>query len=489
MRNRIWLWIAAIAIAMLAACSGTRFEPPERSGPIGLVDTGTGKQAWMALTQEEVRSRGVGTRSSRRIVTEYRYHLRLQAHDPATAQRLWSRDLKVVRDRDGGRNAQIRILGQQGDLVWVWVQDQVLALSARDGSVVADRARLLQANPGLGDVLPNELKFHTWTGDLVITLADARRVKIEVPGFRATPYRVEDENGFSQAVSMGTIWNGGYDTREFGVRHGLFDGTWIGLLSEGEARDAQDDASGDHYADSADIDDERELARRTFWRATTAYNQDFLVYGGNKGGVRGYCEDRIESRERDDQSNAFMRAAAEGRLDDYRMGDGKASPETHRQRMRECMEGFDAEKFKRIATLKRVPGAGEWLQGRLLKAVAEPGAPQWVQRGIIMKPAVRPPLRMRDPDGVLVLHRTRTDAQGRLALSRLDATFARTLWTTVLPYTDLTNRWEAGTHLLLYGNWNEERGGVTTRHQAMVSLDLASGRWQGWDVAAEKPLA
>ena len=51
------------------------------------------------------------------------------------------------RDRDGGRSAQIRILGHQGEIVWVWVHDQLLALSARDGTVVAGRATLAKRIP------------------------------------------------------------------------------------------------------------------------------------------------------------------------------------------------------------------------------------------------------------------------------------------------------------------------------------------------------
>ena len=106
-----------------------------------------------------------------------------------------------------------------------------------------------------------------------------------------------------------------------------------------------------------------------------------------------------------------------------------------------------------------------------------------------MKPAARPPQPLSDPDGVLVLHRTRMDAQGRLALSRVDGTFARTLWTAVLPYDALTNRWSVGSHLLLNGNWNEIREGVTTRHEALLSLDLANGRWQAWDIGADASLS
>ena len=95
---------------------------------------------------------------------------------------------------------------------------------------------------------------------------------------------------------------------------------------------------------------------------------------------------------------------------------------------------------------------------------------------------------MQDPDGVLVLHRTRMDAQGRLAISRVDGTFSRTLWTAVLPFAELGSRWEIGTHLLLYGGWSEQRAGVTSRHEGLVSLDLAGGRWQGWNVGADAAL-
>ncbi|MEG2942292.1 MAG: hypothetical protein RR969_12035, partial [Thermomonas sp.] len=82
-----------------------------------------------------------------------------------------------------------------------------------------------------------------------------------------------------------------------------------------------------------------------FWRAAnTAWSDDFLVYGGRKG-VQGYCEDRAESASHDDDSNAFMRAAADGNLDDYQNGARATAPATHRQRIRDCVENFDAEKF------------------------------------------------------------------------------------------------------------------------------------------------
>ena len=483
MRNAGLLAVASALVLLLVACTQSRFEPPARNGPIGLVDTGHGQQAWLATVQEEQRSRhvGSGSRSIGRWVTEYRYHLRVQAHDPATAQPQWTRELRLLRDKEGGVGAQIRILGQQGGLVWVWVHDQPLALSARDGSVLADRAALERANPAIAGLLPKELKYYTMLGELVVTLADARRMRIAVPGFQASPYQVADEAQFSRANSLSSNWNGGYATQEFGVRHGRFDDAWIGLLSEREARDAERDPSGDHYADSADIADEGDLARRTFWRATTGFNADFTRWGGGKGGVRGYCEDQISTIESREDAELLTRSSD---IEEYARNRG-VDPAVHAKRMRECVAGFDGEKFRRIVRLERVQGAGDWLQGRMLKATAVPGAPQWVQRGIMMKPAVRPPLMLHNPDGVLVLHRTRMDAQGRLAISRVDATFARALWTAVLPYSELSNRWEAGSHLLLYGEWSDEKEGVTRRHEGLVSLDLATGRWQGWEIGTQ----
>lgn len=485
MRMRAWYLVPALLV--LAACSTSTLEPPERDGPAALVDTGNGKQLWLAMTQEEQRWRNIGGRgSSSRWVTEYHYHLRLQAHDPATAQRLWSKDLKVVRDKEGGSSAQVRILGQQGDLVWTWAHDQPLALSAGDGAVVADRAKIEQANPELVGLLPNELKFYTWMGELVVTLADARRVRIVPPGLRAEPYAVANDEQFRHAGSMTSTWNGSSDTKEFGVRHGRFGEAWIGLLSEAEARDGENDGDGDHYVDSASINDERELARRGFWRMSeSGYNRDFLVYGGGKRGVQGFCEDRVSTAESREDSELLMRV---NDIEEYSRRRG-VDPETRRKRIRACLDGFDAEKYRRIVKLERIAGAGEWLQGRMLKAVVPPGPSQWaIVRGLAPKPAAIPPLRMQDPDGVLVLHRTRMDAQGRLAISRVDGTFSRTLWTAVLPFAELGSRWEIGTHLLLYGGWSEQRAGVTSRHEGLVSLDLASGRWQGWNVGADAAL-
>ena len=425
MRNATCLVFAALLALSLAACQQSTFDPPRRDGPAGLVDTGHGQQLWLATTQEEERSRHVGgSRSVGKWVNERYMHLRLQAHDPATAQRAWLKTLLVVKDEGRGTGEGIRILGQQGDRVWLWLHDRLLVLSARDASVVADRDALEKANPALKGLFPRELAFHAWTGsELVVTLADGRRMGIDPATLAASAHGIADEEAFRNAGFMTTTWNGGFDTKRFGVRNGTIGGRWIGLLSDKEARDAEQDQWGDKHFSSDEIADEGETARRSF---------------------------RV--------------AASETRKDPY------------------------GEPFVRIASLSPLPGSGPWLQGRMLKAPPAPGEPAWTRRGKWMKPMPRPPLQLHDPDGVLVLHRTRMDAQGRLALTRVGPDF-RERWTSALPIRELTNRWDLPSRLLLYGNWNAGQPDSSDMHEALLSLDPGTGRWSGWDIGAEAAIA
>lgn len=415
--------LIAVGGAVFLTGTHSEFEPPRRSGPMGLVRVDDVAALWIASTQEEEQSRYIGGRGSTgRWITHSDYHLRIQAHDPVTAQRQWLVTLKVVKDDDGGRGAQVRILGQEGAQVWVWAHDQILALSARDGSVVADRARLEAADPSLRDLLSSELKHYTWNGQLIATLVDGRHVHIAAESWAVSPYRIEDANQFSRANFMTGTWNGGYQTPEFGVRHGRFDGRWIGLFSDTEAQDAERDEWGDHFANAAEVDDEGQTARRTFWRAITG-------------------------------------------------------------RTREFSEGS----HERLLSLDRIEGAGVYLQGRLLKQTDPPGTPAFTLRGRNWRPTPGMPLRVADPEGVLVLHRTRMDSLGRLALTRVDGAFGER-WTTRLPLAELGNRWELGQRLLLFGSWDEAQPGMSDWREALISVDLTDGSWTGWEIGADSPL-
>ena len=100
----------------------------------------------------------------------------------------WARRLRSVGSNEGGHGAQARILGQQGKVVWLFVHDQPVAVSAADGAVLATREQIEQRNPALRTLVPTELTYYTFDRGLVFIAADGRRYRVEAPGYVATPY-------------------------------------------------------------------------------------------------------------------------------------------------------------------------------------------------------------------------------------------------------------------------------------------------------------
>ena len=401
--------LGALALASLcSSCSKSSFDPVEREGPPALVPQPTGEpRFWLMLKQEEQRMRylGGGSRMIGKWVTEIYFHFDLQAHDPATAERLWKKRLLTVKNEAGGHTAQARLLGQEGEVVWIFLNDQPVAISSKDGSTLADRNTLEQQNPNLRGLIPNKLDFYAYDGGLVITAADARRFRISGAEFRAQPYTPPNDDYFRQVEFMATRWNGGYHTKDFIAYQMMRDGKWLGFYSEKEAALAGNDEWGDHLAKPESIYPEGARARRTFWTARIGKTKEF----------------------------------SEGTHD------------------------------------------------RLFDVTRVSGAPEYLEAGLLIEQGTRQPLRLQDPPGVLVVHRTRLDEQGRVAMTRLDDNL-QTKWTATLPFHDLRNRYQMPGHLLLYGIVQETVKGVTGWSEHLVALDLRDGRRQGWDVQRERVL-
>ena len=350
-----------------------------------------------------------GTRTIGKWVTEIYYHFDLQAHDPATTDRLWKKRLLTVKDDSGGHTAQARILGPDGDMVWLFLNDQPVAVSSMDGSTRADRRTLEENNPALRDLIPKDLDFYAYDGGLVFVAADARRWRIRGSDFHAEPYTPPNDEYFRNVQFMATRWNGGYQTRDFLVRQIILHDRWVGFYNEKEAEDAGQDEFGDRIATGEPGSNpdrvyyETSQARRTFWTARIGKTKEF----------------------------------SEGRHD------------------------------------------------RLFDVTRIPGAPEYLEAGLLIQQGTKKPLRLKDPDGFLILHKTRIDEEGRLALTRLDDNFKRQ-WTATLPYHDLRNRYESPGHLLLYGIVQQTEKGVTGTTERLVALNLSDGKTQSWNVPAEK---
>ena len=135
---------------------------------------------------------------------------------------------------------------------------------------------------------------------------------------------------------------------------------------------------------------------------------------------------------------------------------------------------FD-DRFQRWGELTPVAGSAVFLKGRFFK-----------------DPATGEPLVVRAPDGMLVWHSTRIDQAGRLALTRLDASL-KPVWQAELPLSEpgTGNRlstWLLPDRLVAMGLEESVKDGVTRHEPQLVSLDLKTGQWVGWNLPGEHAL-
>ncbi len=395
------------AISLLGVCSGcskSSFRPAEREGPPALVKEGGEPRFWLLQKQEEQRTRYLRSgRWTGKWITEIYYHFDLQAHDPVTTDRLWKNCLLTVKDDAGGHNAQARLLGQEGEVVWLFLNDRPVAVSSKDATRLADRKTIEERNPDLRDLIPKDLDFYAYDGGVVIVAADGRRFRVRASDFAAEPYTPPSDDHFRQVQFMATRWNGGYHTKDFLVRQAMPDGRWLGFFTEKEAAQAGNDEWGDHIRKPETVPEDNAPTRRTFWSARIGKTKEFT----------------------------------EGRHD------------------------------------------------RLFDVTRMPGAPEFLNAGLLIREGTREALRVENPPGFLVVHRTRLDEEGRLALARLDDNL-KTQWSATLPFHDLRNRYEAPGRLLLYGIVQQTVKGVTGSSEHLVALDLSNGKMQSWNVPAEK---
>jgi len=418
MRKALLIVVALFGAAFLALLTwamltpGVHFSPPVREGPPALVSTPLGPVLWLLQKQEERRQRRMGTGrwSAATVYTDYWYHFNLSAIDAATLRPLWTKRLRSVHQRDDGHSARARLLGPDGNAVWIFLVDGPLALSASDGSVAMDAAGIVARNPSLDGVLATEPGRYAFFGGLLLVTADARRLLLGLDDGLAQPFEVNDANrdAVLRAEFSAQQWNGAWRTQDFQVRTGRVGGDWTGLYTANESRDLAEDGWGERLREPERVLDEGELARRRFWRA------------------------RIE---------AYQPWADRAAVD-------------------------------RVAEMLPVAESGEYLQGGMLAASGR-----------------REPLALAEPEGVLVLHRTRVDDAGRLVLSRVDGGF-RELWRRELPLANLAQRWELPDgRLLLYGSMPWQRGERRGIAEYLLRLDPRTGEHAGRDVIAGTPLA
>jgi hypothetical protein len=266
--------VSLLVVLILSSCSRSEFRETRRDGPPVLVMHAEQAQLWLLTKQEESKSRhvGGGNRTIGKWVTDDYYHFHLHIHDVQTTERVEKKLLLTLKDDGGGHSAEGRILGQDRDAVWLFLNDQPVALSSKDGSMLADAKALETRNPALQGMLSKEKKFYLFDAGLIVITADGQHFRLRAPDFKAESYTPVSNNDLIMMKIMATQWNGGYQTQDFLVHTGKINGKWLGLLSEKDAADTRDDEAGDDFKCNYP---EGKGARRTFWRASTGSPKKF----------------------------------------------------------------------------------------------------------------------------------------------------------------------------------------------------------------------
>lgn len=433
------------ALVVLGGCS-TQIGPPEVQGAPAMVNDGGTPRLWLLTRREEERHVSVGSsrRSSSTRVDTY-YHFDLQVMDPVAARPLWNKRLLTLGDPDAhgygpsrviGSASTGKFIGQEGERVWLFVDEYLIALNAADGEVLATIESIEQANPELKGLLPGEMKHYGFDQGLVFMSADARHFVLRGAGMKAEPYEPApapnrmyvDPRHFQQRGAGDDAEAAAakvaakprcleekaplmLSVGEVPARMVRTDDGLLGLYSEKEAADAADDRWGQHLCWPDSITKEGDLARRSLWRFPVAEEVD--PYG---------------------------------------------------------------DSFLRISEAVPVDGTPVFLRGRFLKELG-----------------TQAPRQLEQPAGLAVWHVTRIDEEGRLAMTRLAADLS-TLWTTELPLSDnsIMNPvavWALeGNRLAILGDEISTVDGVRNNQPNLVALDLADGRWQGWNLSAEAAL-
>ena len=278
--------IASVAVASLAACSSSHLLPPESQGPPAMVNDGGQPRLWVLSKQEEERQVAVGSRRSSGWREDTYFHFDVKAFDPATARPLWSKRLWTIGDpkaagrgpsRVIGSAVDGRLLGQEGERVWLLLGGEPVAVRVSDGSVVANSEAIQQRNPELQGLMPADASHYSFDQGLVFMSADGRRFVVRGEDAAATPYvpapapvvapRLKP-NGMPVIEPMRPIMPAPLRLIELG-------GQRLGLYSEKEAADAADDGFGDNLAFPYSILDEGAKTRRTFWRVEVQESKHF----------------------------------------------------------------------------------------------------------------------------------------------------------------------------------------------------------------------
>jgi hypothetical protein len=223
--------ITAIVVGALAWRSDTIATPADVIGAPVRAQTPAGDRIFLLTSQWKTWKPFTSARYASSSPTYTDLLIDVWAFDATSGEMVWTRQLEADRS---GTNMGRALLGADAGAVWVLAGDGLVGLSPKDGSIVADVARLEAANPTLKGLMPKEPDLYKFgPAGLSLTAADGRRWRMAGEGLKVAP---EGEPGPAGPVFPPARWSGGVGTwmfHEKGVHIGQT--RWLGVLSEAEA--------------------------------------------------------------------------------------------------------------------------------------------------------------------------------------------------------------------------------------------------------------
>lgn len=156
--------------------------------------------------------------------------LELWCFDARSAVPKWRK--RLLTERDGAMYGY-KLLGAQGDLVWITTPRGPMAASMSDGTIRATAASLEATNPELKGLVPKEQQFYTFDRQgLLMTAADARKWRLDPATLRG---QQASEGADKPATDvLYPTYMAPNSTTAFVSRSLPLPGRWLGLLTEKE---------------------------------------------------------------------------------------------------------------------------------------------------------------------------------------------------------------------------------------------------------------
>lgn len=399
--------------------------PAEVRGPVLRTGAGGGDRVHVLTTQQE---RIVPLRLGRSTNVRARQmvHVDLWAFDATTARPAWRRRLRTFEDRGALGYA---ILGADAATLWLFVREP-LAVSLRDGAILADGARLEAANPSLAGKRVDEEGFVAFGGQgLQLTLSDSAQWIIDGETLAAQPRATAPRR--AQGLVL-PAYDASY-TASFQLRGMPIGPMWLGVLTDEEA---------------------------------ATLRAEPVVPGAKPGDRRGVMADFLASQHVPGDLGLDARPVPY-RLWRARIDKVSAAP---RDWPKELPDNWGTrDQFSEYAPL--------------------PDAPPFLQAGLLGDGRSEHPFWLRDPDSVLVLHHDKVGSSGRLRVARVAGPAGRVVWDAPLLVADLAASTSA-TSLAFLGTVpdpaHDRRSEISREeHEVLIALDFVSGAVARYDLTAE----